>query len=225
VDIYVESGTKRAFAGAVEWPGWCRSGRRGEDALERLFAYAPRYARVVMGAVHGFSSPNAPSDLQVMERLEGDATTDFGAPSVALAADARPLDERELSRLLAILEASWDAFDRVVESAEGRPLRKGPRGGGRELESIAEHVIGAESSYVGKLAAKRPKDGGTGWRAAAATERATVRDALMRAVTDGLPETGPRGGSIWLPRYFVRRAAWHVLDHAWEIDDRLDGEA
>ena len=24
----------------------------------------------------------------------------------------------------------------------------------------------------------------------------------------------------WSPRYAVRRAAWHVLDHAWEIEDR-----
>ena len=23
------------------------------------------------------------------------------------------------------------------------------------------------------------------------------------------------------PRYFVRRLAWHVLDHVWEIEDRL----
>jgi hypothetical protein len=26
---------------------------------------------------------------------------------------------------------------------------------------------------------------------------------------------------IWPPRYFVRRVAWHVLDHAWEIEDRI----
>jgi hypothetical protein len=31
----------------------------------------------------------------------------------------------------------------------------------------------------------------------------------------------PRGGTYRLPRYFVRRVAWHVLDHAWEIEDRF----
>jgi hypothetical protein len=25
---------------------------------------------------------------------------------------------------------------------------------------------------------------------------------------------------LWPPRYFMRRAAWHILDHAWEIEDR-----
>jgi hypothetical protein len=27
------------------------------------------------------------------------------------------------------------------------------------------------------------------------------------------------------PRYFVRRTAWHALDHAWEIEDRLQPKA
>jgi hypothetical protein len=25
----------------------------------------------------------------------------------------------------------------------------------------------------------------------------------------------------WSPRYYVRRAAWHALDHAWELEDRI----
>jgi hypothetical protein len=29
---------------------------------------------------------------------------------------------------------------------------------------------------------------------------------------------------LWSPRYFARRAAWHVLDHAWEIEDRVTPE-
>ena len=36
-----------------------------------------------------------------------------------------------------------------------------------------------------------------------------------------IAEYGPRGGKRWSPRYFVRREAWHVLDHIWEIEDRL----
>ncbi|MEO8422904.1 MAG: hypothetical protein ABI595_03215 [Actinomycetota bacterium] len=220
VQVYTESGTKRAFAGAVEWPGWCRGGRREDDALASLLEYAPRYAGVVAGSVPGFKAPRSVSDLVVVEHLRGDATTDFGAPSVAPAADGRPIDARELKRLVAILGASWAAFDRSVDAAMGKELRKGPRGGGRELDGIVDHVIGAEGSYVAKLAAPRPKTEGRDPREAADEERGAVREALSRAVTHGLPEKGPRGGSIWLPRYFVRRAAWHVLDHAWEIEDR-----
>jgi hypothetical protein len=46
--------------------------------------------------------------------------------------------------------------------------------------------------------------------------------ALAFAVTGEMPETGPRGGKLWKPRYFVRRAAWHILDHAWEIEDKIE---
>ena len=132
----------------------------------------------------------------------------------------RPVDAAELKRLLALLGACWDAFDRAVDDAAGRELRKGPRGGGREVDAIVEHVVGAEAMYVTRLAAKGPKVKGRDAREAADEVREVVRDALRRAVTEGLPSAGPRGGKIWLPRYFVRRAAWHVLDHAWEIEDR-----
>lgn len=225
MEVYAESGAKRAFAGSIEWPGWCRGGRREADALEKLLEYAPRYAAVVAGSVGGFIAPRSVSDVAVVERVAGDATTDFGAPSVAPAADARPLEARELKRLIALLDASWSAFDRIVDAAAGSELRKGPRGGGRELDGIVDHVIGAESSYVGKLAATRPKVEWREDRQPAADEvREMVRETLSRAVTEGLPEKGPRGGSIWLPRYFVRRVAWHVLDHAWEIEDRVATE-
>jgi hypothetical protein len=47
--------------------------------------------------------------------------------------------------------------------------------------------------------------------------------AGMRASAAGeIPAVGPRGGKRWTARYFVRRAAWHVLDHAWEIEDRIE---
>ncbi len=224
VDVYTESGDKRAFAGAIEWPGWCRTGRREDDALDVLLAYGDRYANVLAGSVRGFTVPGSRADLTVVERVAGDATTDFGAPSVAPSADARPLDARDLKRLVAILDASWDAFDTIATAATGKELRKGPRGGGRELDGIVDHVIGAEISYVAKLAAPRPKMEGRDRWDVMVEERAIVRDALSRAVSEGLPEKGPRGGRIWLPRYFVRRAAWHVLDHAWEIEDRLDAD-
>jgi hypothetical protein len=222
-EVYVEAGDKRVFAGAIEWPGWCRTGRREDDALDRLFEYGTRYANVMAGSVRGFTVPRSRADLSVVEHVAGDATTDFGAPSVAPALDARRLDALDLKRLVAILEVSWDAFDSIVAAASGKELRKGPRGGGRELDGIVDHVIGAEIAYVAKLAAPRPTMEGRERWDVAMEERGVVRDALTRAVSEGLPEKGPRGGRIWLPRYFVRRAAWHVLDHAWEIEDRATG--
>ncbi len=83
VEVYVEATGKRAFAGAIDWPGWCRSGKDEEAALESLFGYGPRYARVLKGSGVRFTAPGRPSTLSVVERMKGDATTDFGAPSIA----------------------------------------------------------------------------------------------------------------------------------------------
>jgi hypothetical protein len=213
----VESGAKRVFTGAIAWPGWSRSGKTEELALEALMAYAPRYAKVVKGFRPAFRIPR---DLQVVERLPGDATTDFGAPSQTPKADRLPVDGKELARLTKVLQAAWAAFDEAAEQARGKQLKTGPRGGGRSLAKIVGHVVGAEGGYVRTIRGKAPEVDERQARAMADVVRGVALEALTRAVTEGLPEKGPRGGKIWTPRFFVRRAAWHVLDHAWEIQDR-----
>jgi hypothetical protein len=45
--------------------------------------------------------------------------------------------------------------------------------------------------------------------------------SLEAAARGELPRVGPRGGLRWTPRFYVRYSAWHILDHAWEIEDRL----
>jgi hypothetical protein len=219
-EVYLEVGTKRVFAGGIGWPGWCRSGRDADAALEALVAHASRYEEVVHGLRPAFHPPSSTADLRVIEQLTGDATTDFGAPSIAPTADARPIDAKELDRLESLLRACWAAFDRAAAAARGKELTKGPRGGGRQLDGIVSHVVNAEASYAGKVGAKRPKIDEDHAADARDDVRTVVLEVLSRALTDGLPETGPHGGKMWTPRYFVRRAAWHVTDHLWEIQDR-----
>lgn len=103
--VYLEVGTRRTFAGALDWYGWCRAGRDEADALRNLIEYAPRYARILRRAQLSFHPPDDVSELVVVERLQGNATTDFGAPSLPPTSDARPLDDAELRRLEAILKA------------------------------------------------------------------------------------------------------------------------
>lgn len=221
INIAVEIGKKKTFAGAVEWPGWCRGGRGEETALQALVDYGPRFAQVLDGSEIEFPVPAGVSDLIVTERHEGNATTDFGAPVIVLEADREPLDRPELERLQALLQACWQAFDSAVQRATGKALRKGPRGGGRDLEKVLNHVLEADRGYLTRLAWKHKREGGTNPVAELSRTRQAIRNALEVAVTEGLPERGPRGGIIWPPRYFIRRVAWHVLDHAWEIEDRI----
>ena len=52
--------------------------------------------------------------------------------------------------------------------------------------------------------------------------RQAILNALARAALSKIPEQGFRSGVIWTPRHYVRNLAWHTLDHAWEIEDRIN---
>jgi hypothetical protein len=80
IDVYLEIGKKKTFAGALEWPGWCRSGRDEKSALQALLDYGPRYERVIHTAYLG-SRCQLIFLFKVIERLEGDATTDWRTSS------------------------------------------------------------------------------------------------------------------------------------------------
>ncbi|MCD6031714.1 MAG: uncharacterized protein K0S78_3888 [Thermomicrobiales bacterium] len=221
IPVYLEVGRKKIFAGALDWPGWCRAAGNEEAALAALAAYAPRYARIFSRTAIDFAPPDDPAAFAVVERLEGNSTTDFGAPDRAPAHDAEPFDEAARERSEAILAAIWRAFDRAVAVAEGKELRKGPRGGGRELEVVVRHVLGADAAYLRRLAQRFSADKGVPLDAELRRTREAIRSALEAGAHDEIPAKGPRGGALWSPRYFVRRVAWHNLDHLWEIEDRI----
>lgn len=188
--------------------------------MQALLDYAPRYASVAKGL--GFEAPAALEQLSVRERLQGDAGTDMGTLSgIAPSYDSEPVDQREHARLVKILEACWKALDRAAVAAEGQELRAGPRGGGRTLDSIVQHVLDGEGGYLRRLEYKRDKEAEKDAR----LSRKAMLEALAASVRGEVPEVGPRGGKRWTARYFVRREAWHVLDHAWEIEDRISPAA
>ena len=84
-----------------------------------------------------------------------------------------------------------------------------------------EHMLDADAAYLGRLAWRFRKGETESQIEALGRTRQAVLEALAAAVRGETPERGPRGGVIWKPHYFVRRVAWHVLDHTWEIEDRI----
>jgi hypothetical protein len=220
-NVFLESGKKKVFAGALDWPGWCRGGKDESAALQALIDYGPRYARVLHNREIKFQFPTDVSEFMVTERHPGNATTDFGAPTVTLDADREPIEQMEFERLQTVLLASWQAFDSAVQQAASKELRKGPRGGGRDLDKIIVHVIEGDRGYLSRLAWKHKRGDGEDLNKEIGRTRQAILDALQVGVNGELPERGPRGGIIWPPRFFIRRVAWHVLDHAWEIEDRI----
>jgi hypothetical protein len=215
MNVSLEVGTKRVFACVLDWPGWCRSGKNEEQALDAVAAYAERYAAVAREA--GVAFPDAQAvDFQVVERLPGTAGhTDFGAPGEVATSDWDPLTAEEAARLAMLVKAAWAVFDQVAASAPA-DLRKGPRGGGRDRDGMIDHVLGAEAAYARKLGITRRLPTRDDARAIAALRDAIV--AALKAPSHGTPRV-PKG---WPPRYAARRIAWHVLDHAWEMEDRSD---
>ena len=127
-DIFLESGKKKVFAGAVNWPGWCRFGRDQESAMQVLLDSGPRYARILGSMKLGFVAPEKMSSFDIVERVEGNATTDFGGVDAILSSDTKSIDDEEMDRFQSILRSSWTAFDQAVKVAQGKELRKGPRG-------------------------------------------------------------------------------------------------
>ena len=219
IQVYLQRGRSRVFACAVEWPGWCRRAKTEEASIEALFDYAARYAPIVANA--GAPLPPVAADaFEVVQRIEAPpgksfSGADFGVIDKGCELDQRPLTAAQAKRLAAIVDASWRKLDDVVARAPAE-LRRGPRGGGRDRDKVYAHVISAEAAYARKIGVRHkvpsPDDAD-----AVAALRTDIGAALVAARA---PEPVVANG--WLPRYAARRVAWHVLDHAWEIEDRSD---
>ena len=194
--VYLEIGSKKTFASAVDWPGWCRVGKDEDGALKALADYAPRYAKVAKLARIDF--PKDATSFNVVDRLKGDATTDFGAPGAESKEEARATP-KELARLASLVDACWRYLDQVRAKAP-ESLRKGPRGGGRDREKMYAHVLESEMGYARYIGVRLKEP-----------DRNAMRQAFRRPPADTKRSAA----------YIMRRTAWHALDHAWEMEDRI----
>src|SRR4051794_7131026 len=190
--VYIERGSKRVFACAYDWPGWCRCAKDEAGALEMLADYAERY-RVVADAA-GLRFAKSAATFEVVDRVKGDGATDFGVPHKVAPRDADPVTAAQAKKYLAIVQASWTVFDDVVAGAPAK-LRKGPRGGGRDRDAIVSHVDEAQKAYSRKLGIRQIKEPGE------------IRAAILDVIRSRATDTG------WPIPYAVRRVAWHVIDH------------
>jgi hypothetical protein len=211
IAVSVEAAPKKAFAKAIDWPGWARSGKTAELALAALEGAADRYALVAAEA----GQPVTPDAYEVVEETEAGGGTEFGVPSVVTVGDRRPVTARDAERLGRLVAAAWTIFDRVVAAAPAE-LRKGPRGGGRDRDKIVGHVTESDWYYAREMGIREKQPDPTD-RAAVMALRAAMLEVLGRP-SDGSPLAGRK----WPARYAAARIAWHALDHAWEIEDRTD---
>jgi hypothetical protein len=192
IPTYLEIGAKRTFAGALDWPGWCRAGRDEAAALEALDSPSSN-------AYKAMPPPTSALPRSHRRRMRVRSRTPSSAVSARSCARA---GGRSTPRPTA-LEAR---HSRRARAAAGET-------GGRSSTTSWTRRAATSGWWAGGFAAGHAED-------LAERIHAAVLEALETTARHGPPPPGPRGGTRWLPRYFVRRVTWHVLDQAWEIEDR-----
>jgi tryptophan synthase alpha chain len=91
VTVGVEVTRKKAFASALDWPGWSRAGKTPEDAVAALAAYVDRYAAVAKRAKLDFPF-DASVQFDVAEATDGQRLDRVRLPEIRFrpTAGARP---------------------------------------------------------------------------------------------------------------------------------------
>ncbi|MDQ3691947.1 MAG: hypothetical protein M3406_18310 [Chloroflexota bacterium] len=123
------------------------------------------------------------------------------------------LSVKDLERRLDLLRACWECFDDVAARVS-EELQPQPGGGGRSRDSIIRHVYGTEpQNWSRKVGVRTPlevvfsPDG-------LAAHRREYLDAIRAHNAEG------KAARTWPIQFLIRRTAHHVMDHAWELEDR-----
>ncbi len=203
---------KKMAAFAPDWPGLERGAKTEEAAVERLVDYIPRYAVVAKLAGMGDAFKGL-SDAEVVERFTGPGSTDFWGISFGFSSiDEQSMSVEELERELKLLRACWTFFDEV-KSRVSAELQKGPRGGGRDRDRIVRHIFANEQDWAKKLGVATPDEAMLSVKGMKAH-----RDAYCNAIREFHAQG--KMARNWPLRYLIRHTAYHVLDHAWEMEDK-----
>lgn len=218
--VILEVGKKRkVVAAAIDWPGLDRGGNSEDEAVEKLSAYLPRYAGVAerAGMTTAFKRSKP---LEVIERVPGSSSTDFwGIAHVPSEIEREVLSAADLERRLELLQACWAYFDDVASrvSDELRPNARGR--GGRAKDQIIRHTYGTEPDQMSrKIEVRTPLDVVLKPKGLATHRREYL--AAMRAYN-----AEGKSARTWPIQFLIRRTAYHVMDHAWEMEDRdLSGD-
>ena len=215
--VILEIGKKRrVVAGAMDWPGLDRWGAGEEAAVERLAAYRARYAGVAerAGLAREYAASGA---IEVVERVPGSSSTDFwGIAHVPSLIEDEVLPSAELERRLTILRAVWASFDNVVGGVTGELLPSG-RTYGRTREQIARHVYIGEPNQFSRKVEVRTDPAAVMTPDGLAAHREAYLDAIRAYNAEG------KRARTWPIQFLIRRTAQHVMDHAWELEDRDPG--
>jgi hypothetical protein len=206
---------KRSVAFSLDWPGWNRGAKTGDLAVESLDSYRARYRpiAVLAGMAREF---DAAGPLEIVEDALGTPSVDFWGISFSPSSTEHdPLSGDRLERGVRLLRACWAFFDDVAAHVSAE-MRRGPRGGGRDRDTIIRHTIRNESeAFARQVGLRIPEEGALSPEGLREYRESYV--AAMRAYQAGEFERRMRS---WSLAFLVRHSAFHTLDHAWEMQDK-----
>ena len=214
--VIIEVGKKerRVVAGATDWPGLDRWDKTDDAAIAKLASYVPRYVPVAEAA--GLAKEFArQSEPEVVDRVTGSGSADYwGIAHVPSDTEREVLPPPELERRLTLLGACWSYFDEVAGRVSAE-LRPGARGGGWTRDELIRHVhLNEPEQFTRKVEVRTPRDA-----MLTPDGRAAHREATLDAVR-AYNADGRIAGRSWPIQFLIRRIAHHVMDHAWEMEDR-----
>jgi hypothetical protein len=212
--VILEVGKKRrVVAAAMDWPGLDRWGTSEDDAIEKLVSYLPRYANVAERAAMSKAFARA-RGVEVVERTPGSSSTDFwGIAHVPSEIEREILAPKDLERRLSLLGACWASFDDIAGRA-AEELLPGPRSAGRSRDQIVRHVYVSEPEQNSRKVEVRTERDVVLTPKGLAKHREAYLDAIRSYNAEG------KAARTWPIQFLIRRTAYHVMDHAWEIEDR-----
>jgi len=215
VRMMIELGPKgkKSVAYAIDWPGWSRGRKTPDQAIEVLEAYRQRYRPIADIAGLG-AEFDAAGPLIEVDRYTGTGSTDFWGISFAASPEEREgMPDQQLERRLALLQACWVFFDQVAERVSP-VLKKGPRGGGRDRDQIINHTLGWERTGLAVNVGVEYPEGVL----LDPDVRRQYREDYLAALREHHAE-GKKARTTELA-FLVRHTAFHMLDHAWEMEDK-----
>jgi hypothetical protein len=212
--VILEIGKKRrVVAGATDWPGLDRWGTSEDDAISKLVSYLPRYGAVAerAGMAKAFARAR---DVEVVERVPGSSSTDFwGIAHVPSQIEREVLSPTDLERRLDLLRGCWTYFDDVAARVPAE-LLPGPRSAGRSRDQIIRHVVVNEPEQNSRKVEVRTERDVVLTPKGLAKHREAYLDAIRAYNAEGKP------ARTWPIQFLIRRTAYHVMDHTWELEDR-----
>jgi hypothetical protein len=127
--------------------------------------------------------------------------------------EAEVLSAADLERRIDLLRACWAYFDDTAARVSAE-LRPGPRSPGRSRDRIMRHVyLNEPDQWWKKVELRVPPE-----EVVDADTRARYREAYLDAIRAYNAESRP--ARRWPIQFLIRRTAQHVMDHAWEMEDR-----